>query len=372
MLYGSIIPSAIWLSNRLVSNKAADKIQSKAIKSENIEDLRTSRKIRDFSKEYLNMDEVSKQNVQDRIAAESRANNPKFRQDYKDYIPTKDEKEFSMLSDWRYWALGFAITLGLYWGINHYYDGNVPDPSTMYQSLKTNSYNLYTKVKTWLFGNGGGPNPPANPPIQADVPTNIVNNADIEIIDATPKGKAPELPSQEFVQGSSTDVVNSSIQSSDSSNPAASLISSTITTLLSNYNRVSDVYPVQWAIPTDLDSRAIYYDLKYNIIGKLVYFLIEVEKIALICPNFIDLISSEDQLFLAAVIHRLYGDVIAFNAIYSTTAFYNLNDLIDAYITVALLDHIPPVVDYMIKTKLELMMYGIIHSSILPFSIKKS
>lgn len=169
-----------WTKNLLET--ISNKLQKKVIESNNKNPIINQNNVDNFrnkisDNEFVNMDEVNKNNRTEKTIANSKTND--LRKKYRDYEYFDISNHYNMWTDWKFYGFALSLTVAIYCLGVHYDYIPKPNLNGAYDYMKTCSYDVYSSIKNWFMGGRGGNNPP---PASSTPVDDIVGN-DITVTD---------------------------------------------------------------------------------------------------------------------------------------------------------------------------------------------
>lgn len=358
-----------WISKLL--DKIVSRLQNKVIETHNTGNVinqSTVDKVKTIKprSDYLNISEVNKNNRIDQLL--SSTNKGSLRPSYRDLTELSSQSTaYNMWSDWKFYAFALSILTSMYCLGVHYHYIPAPSFSGTWTYIKNSSQDVYVTIKNWFNGGGGPPAAGGNAAIaRENLVDNIPSSSNTRLEDlpsgnttptpSTPRPAHTSTPSVRQIPGTSTVEI-------DCSNNPTSYIRPVMSNLISFYNEMSSrdldfqTYPIQWVTLTNPVDIQVFSQMKRDVIGSLMFYLLEIQRLQINLPNYRSIISPVDLEILDNFMVASLFKVVELFRIYSITEFTNVNELIDAILIIAKIEHIDPIIDMSLKNRIDIILF---------------
>lgn len=300
-------------------DKISNKLQGKVVDDSVLVDQKSVDKINKVKNEYINLDDVAKEN---RSSQFNSNNNDSLRKSYKDF---KSNDDYSVFKDWRFWSATAIITIGVV-SVIMYYNGYLDT------DLVKNSYN---RTRDWFFNNNNldTNNSTDNNSGDSSNSSNIQNNDANNSSSSTTLSPGTEERNFYFKDGEN-DTTSGDITPRAESTPKVNKVDLPV-------NYCSNL--VDWQILVDPIEIHSFNNLKKEVLGKIVYFMNQLSRLENKNISVTDFTSDEDYAFNS--INSKIMDSCNQLAQYINRDFNSPKELLDILYKVALDEQIEPIKD---------------------------
>ena len=336
---GTLLQSKVETNNKILTQDTIDKFKRGNI----------THRPRTLN-EYINLEEVNRNNTIQQIIEESKNSHNRLRDLYKNDITSLDTNDNkSMFTDWRFWLLTTSISVTLYLTYLHYFDLPYPTFSGSGETIRTYCSDIFSKIKNYFF-RGDGPGDPSGSDhsrifkgkgkeIISDSPITITNNMSGE---STPTAMTFDLPSDP--SSSSTvprphfdDLLNAErTVLFDSEAFGVDIFKTVVVGLVTGLTSDNDS-AINWNVDITNSEKAA-------VLGKLINIWYEIGRFLMAVPRF-EVLEGQDLLYVNSILHSVRVQSDAFVSMYSSSHFGSYNELMDAIDYDCRKYNIKPIVD---------------------------